>query len=565
MSLLLTRQHGKTTLLDRIRGTAVAAKEAGGITQAVGCTIIPLETVKKACGKLLEKFKVSVEIPGLLLLDSPGHEAFTSIRKRGSSIADLAILVIDLNEGFQPQTDESLHFLKEFKTPFMVAATKLDKIMGWRSSKENFLESFSKQNEATKDDLEKKVYRIVQQLSERGFDSERFDRVADFKKNVAIVPCSGVTGEGVPELLMMLLGLSQQFLKKELESSGGPGKGSILEVKEVRGLGVTADVILYDGEIKRGDWLIVGGKEPIVAKIKALLQPHPLKELRVEKEFENVDKVSAASGVKISAPGLENAIAGSPIMSVSSERDVENTKELLQKDVEEIRFETAAEGAIVRADTLGSLEALVKILKEKNIEIRKGDVGPATRKDVMELETLSDNKKRVLFAFNVPVSQDVTLGAKDRNVKVIQNNVIYRLFDEYGAWTAEEERKKSEQKLAEITMPAKIRLLPGFVFRASKPAIIGVEVLGGELRKGTVLLKNKAEVGSVREIQSEGASVEGAKKGQRVAVSIEGPTIGRQIEEGDELVVSVTKNDLRVLEELKMEEEAKLAREVLSV
>jgi translation initiation factor 5B len=308
VSVLGHVDHGKTTLLDKIRQTAVTAKEAGGITQAIGATEIPIGTIKEICGDLLEKLKIQITIPGLLFIDTPGHEAFTSLRKRGSSIADLAILVVDVKEGFQEQTDESLEFLKQFKTPFAIAATKMDKVDGWVDQKSSsFLESLSKQPTFVKEKIDNSIYRLVTQLAERGFDSERFDRVTDFKKNIAIIPCSGLTGEGIAELLMVLTGLSQQFLKQELEVTKGIGRGSILEVKELRGLGTTIDVILYDGEIKRGDWLIIGGKEPIVTRIKALLQPPVLKELRVEKQFNNIDSVSAAAGVKIAAPGLEMA------------------------------------------------------------------------------------------------------------------------------------------------------------------------------------------------------------------------------------------------------------------
>ena len=340
--------HGKTTLLDKIRGTAVTSKEPGMLTQHVGASYITIDTIKKISGELLEKFNIKIEIPGLLFIDTPGHAAFISIRRRGSSIADLAILVIDVTEGIQEQTDESINILKHFKTPFVVAATKIDNIEGWIPQKtSSFLESFSKQPEWVRQRLDEKLYRIVGQLSERGFDSERFDRVSDFKKNVAIVPCSGITGEGISELLTVLSGLAQAFLKEQLEVSKGVGRGSILEVKEVRGLGTTIDVILYDGEMKRGDWLIIGGKKPIVTKIKALLKPPPSREIRIEKQFESVDHVYAASGVKISAPDLDKAIAGSPIATVHEGGKIEEIKKELQTGIEEIEFEKTGEGIIL--------------------------------------------------------------------------------------------------------------------------------------------------------------------------------------------------------------------------
>ncbi len=419
--------HGKTTLLDRIRGSAVTSMEPGLLTQHVGASYIPIETVKEICGDLLDKFKINIEIPGLLFIDTPGHAAFISIRKRGSSIADLAILVVDITEGIQEQTDESIRILKEFKTPFLVAATKVDRIEGWVQNKDKcFTDDFDAQPDWVKQRFDEKFYKIVGQLSERGFESERFDRVSDFKKTVAIVPCSGITGEGVAELLVMLTGLSQTFLKEQLEVSKGIGRGSILEVKELRGLGTTVDVILYDGEIRKGDWVIVGGKEPIVTRIKTLLKPRPLKEIRVEKQFDNIDYVSAAAGVKVAAPNLDNAIAGSPIAFVSDERKLEEVKKELQSSIEEIEFEKAIDGVILKADNLGSLEAMIGIFKDK-IPIKKAEVGKVWRNDVVEIGTVNDRLMRVIIAFNVDIDESALKEAKDKTITILHNNVIYQL------------------------------------------------------------------------------------------------------------------------------------------
>ena len=277
--------HGKTTLLDAVRGTAVVKAEAGAITQHISSSYIPIEIFKKICGKLLDSLKIEIEMPGLLFIDTPGHEAFTTLRKRGGAIADLAILVIDINEGFRPQTDESLDFLKQFRTPFVVAATKIDKIPGWiPRSGACFLESFKEQGQRAQDELERKIYMTAGQLGERGFQAERFDRVKDFAKQVSIVPLSGITGEGIPDLLVVLAGIAQRYLKGRLEVTPGEGKGAVLEVKEFRGMGTTIDVILYDGEIKRGDYLIIGGStsgDVITTRVKALLQPEPLKDIRI--------------------------------------------------------------------------------------------------------------------------------------------------------------------------------------------------------------------------------------------------------------------------------------------
>ncbi|MGC8812496.1 MAG: translation initiation factor IF-2, partial [Candidatus Aenigmatarchaeota archaeon] len=544
-----------TTLLDCIRGTAVTKLEPGTLTQHVGASYVPIETVQKICGDLLQKLKIKIVVPGLLFLDTPGHAAFITLRRRGGAVSDLAILVVDITEGFQEQTDESLKVLKEFKTPFVVAATKIDKIQGWNSTKNAcFTESFNRQSEIVKDELEKRVYTIVAQLSERGFNAERFDRVEDFRKQVAVVPCSGITGEGIPELLVVLAGLAQHFLKERLELSD-VAKGVVLEVKETVGFGITIDVILYDGKVKKGDFLVIGGKKPLTSKIRALLRPKPLRELRVEKQFESVEEVTAAAGIKIAAPNLEEVMAGSPIRFVSSEKEIEKAKAEVQKEVEEVEFLRQIEGVVIKADTLGSLEAMIKILTEENIPIRKAEVGHVSKQDVVEVQNVSDEFRKVILAFNVKVLEEAKNLAKDLGIEIFQNNIIYRIVEEYKEWFEKKKELKIKEKMEKLTWPGKIKILPGYVFRVSKPAIFGVEVLAGKI-KPKVLLVNKEgrKIGEIKEIQREMQTISEAKAGDKVAISMEEPTVGRQIHEGEILYVKVPEADLKeILTEFKNE------------
>jgi translation initiation factor 5B len=398
-----------------------------------------------------------------------------------------------------------------------------------------------------KDEVDKRVYNIVSQLSERGFDSERFDRIDDFTKQIAIVPVSGSTGEGISDLLMVLSGLSQQFLKDRITLSD-VGRGTILEVKETKGFGTTIDVILYDGQIRKGDYLIIGGKHPTVTKIKALLTPRLLQELRVEKRFESVDEISAASGIKISAPDLDNVIAGSPIIAVRTEQEVDNAKELVQMEVEEVEFSKSIDGVIVKADTLGSLEAMIKLLTQEGISIMKAEVGTINKEDVNELQSL---KEKIILAFNVKISDEIKNQAKDLEVKIFDNNVIYRLIEEYKEWTYQRKERELEKKLESIIRPVELKLLKGCVFRQSNPAIFGVEVVRGYLKSGVLMKREDGKfIGRIKEIQKEGQNVMEAKKGDKVAVSIEDVTIGRTINEGDIIFSVLHEHDLAVLREV---------------
>ncbi len=544
--------HGKTTLADKIRGTAVVKTEPGLITQYISSSYIPTEVVRDLCGDMLDRMKIRLDIPGLLCIDSPGHEAFTTLRKRGGAISDIAILIVDINEGFMPQTEESLNFLKQFKTPFVVAATKIDRLPGWViSPNECFLKTYENQPQRTQDEMEEKVYRIIGQLTEKGFQAERFDRVKDFTRQVGIVPVSGVTGEGVPDLLMMLAGIAQRYLHDRLGITPGEGKGTVLEVKEYRGLGTTMDVVIYDGEVSRGDYLVIGGEDTIVTRVKALLEPAPLKELRMEKDFVSRDSVSAAAGVKISAPDIDKVVAGSPLRAVKNERDLGRAKAELAREISEVVIETDREGVVLKADTLGSLEALIKTLKDRGMQIRKARVGNVTKSDVMEMRSLKDP---VMFAFGLKPPQDILKLARDNSVRVFHSDVIYKLIEDHQEWERQKKERTEQALLDGTTRPCILRVLPGCVFRQSRPAVFGAEVVKGTVKPGYAMVNRsgrKRELGEIKEIQSEGENVDEARMGDRIAVSMPGVIVGKHVSEGDEIGTLITRKDRENLEKIR--------------
>lgn len=554
VSVLGHVDHGKTTLLDNIRGTAIAHKEAGGITQHIGATEIPIKVIEEICKGLLEKYSIQRIIPGLLFIDTPGHEAFTTLRKRGGSLADLAILIVDINEGFKPQTYEALNILKMYKTPFVVAANKIDKIRGWKTHKNSsFLETFEKQVPKVQQSLETKIYELVGSLHEEGFNAERFDRVTDFTSQVSIVPISALTGEGIPELLTLLIGLAQQYLKDQLTiESDSPAKGTILEVKEEKGLGTTLDAIIYDGVLKQNDKIVLLTLEDVVVtRIRSLLKPKPLEEIRESKtEFKRVKEVVAASGVKIVAPGVKDVIPGSPLR-VAKDENLEDIRNEIRKELEEVKIETDKAGIVIKADTLGSLEAVIKLLKEEtDVPIRVADIGDVSQRDVIEAEVSknTDEIYGVILAFNVKILPSAKTILEESGVKVFSNNVIYKLIEDYVDWMKEIKERRKKSLMESIIRPVKIRILPGFVFRSSKPAITGIEVLAGKLKPGYNLIREDGNVvGTVGSIQDKGKNIKSAKKGQKVAISIKGGIIGRNIEEGDILYSDIPEKDYKIL------------------
>jgi translation initiation factor 5B len=537
---------GKTTLLDKIRGTAVARREPGTMTQHIGASFLPWRALEEMCAPLSKSIRAAVKIPGFLVIDTPGHEAFSNLRSRGGSIADLAILVVDVNRGFERQTYEAIELLKARRTLFVVAANKIDKIPGWEPKPGMpFVHSFAEQSPEVQAKLEELLASIVVELNKEGFAADRYDRVRDFAKTVAVVPISAVTGEGIPDLLLVLAGLAQRYLADRLVTKAGPAKGVVLEVREMPGLGTSVVAIIYDGVLKRGDTIVVGGLEkPIVTKVKALLMPKPLDEMRSpEDRFLTVDEVRAAAGVLIAAQDLEGAVAGAPLVAVPDPGSLERVVKEVQEEVNAVRVARDVVGVVVKADTLGTLEALVNYLRRFNVPVRYADVGPVVRRDIVEASIVrsADRLRAAVLAFNVKVTEDAEVEAKSRGVVIFQNNIIYQLVDDYLKWYESEREAERRAELSKLVLPGKIKLLPGYVFRRSDPAIVGVQVLAGRIRRGYPLMtRDGRRVGEIMQIQEHKKPLDEAVKGQEVAISIRGKVIvGRQIKEGDVLYVDV--------------------------
>ncbi len=553
VSVLGHVDHGKTTLLDKIRGTSVARREAGAITQHIGATEVPIEAIYNICGKLInKKFKV----PGLLFIDTPGHEAFTTLRARGGALADLAVLVIDINEGIMPQTVESINILKRYKTPFVIAANKIDLIYGWKNCKdEPFIFAIQKQKEEVQQAVDEKIYQIVEKLYELGFSSDRYDRIADFTQNLAIIPMSAKLGIGIADLLLVLVGLAQRFLEENLKTEEGPGEGTVLEVKEERGLGKTIDVILYSGTMRKGDTIVVGSHdEPIITKIKAILKPKPLDEMRDPRDrFLSVDEVHAAAGIKIAAPNLENALAGSPVIVAND--NIEEAVNRVRRETG-INIETQEEGVIIKADALGSLEALAYELKQEGIPIKMADIGDISKRDIVNAQTIGNPLYRVILGFNVKILPDAEKEAS--KVKIFTNNVVYKIIEDYKEWAEEKKRELEAEKRMEITFPGKFKILPEYIFRLSKPAIVGVRVLGGRIRVGQRILREDGRVvGRIKSIRRGENNVVEAIMGEEVAIAIDGVTVGRQVKAGETYYVDIPEEHARMLFKMNLSYEDK--------
>jgi len=545
---------GKTSLLDKIRGTAVQSREVGGITQHIGASYFPIETIKEITGKLFDQLSKSENpVPGLLVIDTPGHEVFANLRMRGGSAADIAIVVVDVNKGLEAQTIESLDILKNRKVPFVIALNKIDQISGWKKNNSILIaEQLKIQDPTILSYLDEKVYNVVGALSRLGYSSEAFWRVKDFTKELAIVPVSAVKGTGIPELLAVLVGLTQQYLSKRLERHETETKGIVLEVNDEIGLGPSANVILLDGTLKHGDRIVVAKKDSVtVTKIKALLLPKPLDEMRDPRDkFRHVDKVIAAAGLKITSPDLEGVLAGSPLYVVKSPEDEERLKSNIESEIKSALVQTESNGVILRCDTIGSIEAITELLKKENVPIKSTDLGNITRKDILSASAVREKDRYlgVVLGFNVKVFEDAEKEAFERKIKIFNEKIIYNLVRGYSEWVTYEKVHEDSIVFNEIPPICKFQFLKGYVFRRNNPAVFGAEILIGKLKQKTSVINEKGKkIGIIHQIQNEGKNLEVAAKGTQVALSIKEPTVGRQINEGDVFYTDLNSREARLL------------------
>ena len=558
VSVLGHVDHGKTSLLDHIRGlgsgrqASVMDREAGGITQHIGATEVPADLLNDLCGPLLGG--KSFNSPGLLFIDTPGHHSFSTLRSRGGSLADIAILMVDIMEGVRPQTIESIRILKQAKTPFVIAANKVDRIHGWESKRgRSMAQAVREQTKDAQGMFEKRYWDLVGSFAEHGFNIELYSRVKDFTKDIALVPISAREGEGVQDLLAVVIGLAERYLEEKLTDIEGSGEGTVLEMKEERGLGKTLDVILYRGSIKKGDEIVLVTEEGgLTTKVRGMFAPRGMSEMRdAGDRWDNTEIAHAASGLKISAPDMDGVLAGTTMRVVSN--DSERDMALIQASEEaNLSIELDEEGVTIKADTVGGLEALAKELKAIEVPIRNASIGKVNRRDIRSAENSADPLHRIIMAFSTEILPDAEeeIESSENGIKYLGSDIIYRILEEREEWVEQRTRELEEESREQVVYPGRILLLPDHTFRVSKPAVVGVRILAGRIHIGQRLLKNGQRIGQIKSIRSGQDSMKEARQGDEVAVAIDGVTVGRQIDEDDILLVDIPESHAKKLRKM---------------
>lgn len=565
---------GKTKLLDKIRQTNVQEGEAGGITQQIGATYFPVDALQKKTAVVNQDGAFEFKVPGLLVIDTPGHESFTNLRSRGSGLCNIAILVVDIMHGLEPQTLESMKLLRDRKTPFIVALNKIDRLYGWKPVANNgFRDSLNLQNKGVQNEFRDRLEKTKLLFAEQGFNAELFYENKSMAKYVSLVPTSAHTGEGIPDMLKLLVTLTQERMTNQLMYLSEV-ECTVLEVKVIEGLGTTIDVILSNGILHEGDRIVLCGTEgAITTDIRALLTPAEMKELRVKSQYVHNKTVKAALGVKIAANGLDNAIAGSRLLVVKDKDDEDEIEELeedVMGDLENLmsRISKSGRGVTVQASTLGSLEALLEFLRVSKIPVANISIGPVHKRDVITASTMLEKAKEyaVMLCFDVKVDKDAHELADQMGVKIFSAEIIYHLFDAFTKHMETLQAQKKEESKMLAVFPCVLR--PVAVFNKKDPIVIGVDVIEGNLRLNTPIaavkenpvtkVKEIISLGRVSSIERDHKQIPICKKNQpSVAIKIEGanqPMYGRQLEEKDDLYSHISRKSIDTLKEFYRDE-----------
>ena len=563
---------GKTKLLDNVRRTNVQDNEAGGITQQIGATFVPKQSLIDRTHSL-NKGEFELNVPGLLVIDTPGHESFTNLRSRGSSLCDLAVLVVDIMHGLEPQTIESLNMLRSRKTPFVIALNKCDRMFDWEVHTDSPMqESLQKQKKFVSKEFETRSREVLLAFAEEGLNAALYWENPDPRTFVNVIPTSAHTGEGMPDLLQTLVHLSQSRLNERIRFIDSV-QCTVLEVKMIEGLGTTMDIILINGTLREGQTIVIAGLDgPIVTTIRALLTPQPLKEIRVKANYIHHKEIQGAQGIKIVANGLEKAIAGTAMLVKEVEEDdIEELKQDASNDVNNIMdtVDRTGHGVWVQASTLGSLEALLEFLKSPAVKIPVAGValGPVNKRDVMGASVMHERKcsqYATILAFDVPVTDEAKKMCNELNVKLMTADIIYHLFDQFSAYMKEYREKQKEEQSKFVNFPCCLRIIESCVFNKRDPIVVGVDVIKGICRVGTQITipsQNYIDIGKIESIELNKKSVDVAKAGQSVAIKIQpGSTeegmrmYGRHFNHTDELVARMTRPSIDAMKEFYRDE-----------
>ena len=491
-----------------------------------------------------------------MVIDTPGHESFTNLRARGSTLCDIAILVVDIMHGLEQQTRESLKLLRQRKCPFIVALNKVDRLFEWKSMPDaDIQKALKKQEQHVQDEYHNRVNNLITAFAEEGFNAELYYKNKDPKHFISLVPTSAHSGEGICDLLIVKIQMVQRFIeskvryKEDLECT-------VLEVKPIIGIGTTIDVILVNGTLRTGDRAVLCGiNGPLVTDIRGLLTPQPMKELRVKSQYIHHNVVHAAIGVKVMANNLEEAVPGTPLFIANTDEALKIAKDSVMNDFKNILTKVSKTdiGVAVQSSTLGAMEALLCFLESSKIPVSTIGLGPLHKRHLHSIQNMREKnpKYAVVLAFDVAITPEAEEYAKANHIQIFKAQIIYHLFDEFIRYSKEYEERIKEKNRQIAIFPAEVKILGKI--NAKNPLIIHINVERGQLHMGTTLINSqKKEIGIIQRMQWDKKDITIAKRTKEAIIqftSKENITYGRQIDEGDILSSLISRVSIDALKE----------------
>jgi len=508
---------------------------------------------------------MQIKVPGLLIIDTPGHESFSNLRQRGSSLCDIAILVVDITGGLEKQTIESLNLLREKKCPFIVALNKIDRMYDWKIDKDApFEDTMAEQADHVKHEFTEKMNNVISDFANQGMNACLYTENTDYENFVSLVPTSAITGEGIPDLLGLIAVMCQRRLSSEIQFSVDV-QATVLEVKVIEGLGTTIDIILINGQLYNNDEIVVCTMNgPVLTKIRALMTPQPMKEIRVKGSYIRHDCIKAAMGIKIAATeDMSAVVAGTPLFVVRGDDDEDDIIAEAEEAFEEMLEDDhrAEHGVYVQASTLGSLEALLRFLREDcgdPIPYAAVNIGPVHKRDVMKASTMCGKHQEhaVILAFDVKIMPEAVIYAEEVGVTIFSAEIIYHLFDMFTEYRNNLIAAAKEEAQAEAVFPCVMQIYEQHVFNARNPILVGAKVLDGQPKIGTPICIPSAEfimIGRIVSMEKDHKEVSTAVKGDDIAVKIEQAAndqeyyYGRHFTHTDKLVSRISRDSIDLL------------------
>ncbi|VBB18450.1 PHD finger-like domain-containing protein 5A [Yasminevirus sp. GU-2018] len=569
---------GKTKLLDLMRNTTT--DEASGITQQIGTTLYSRERLEKLVG---DNLRTKINLDSLLMIDTPGHECFDTIRYVALMVTDVVILMVDMIKGLEKQTIHIISLLQKHNVPYIICLNKMDRIYGWAkpSPKDalnmaNVIKRMTKTK--IKDRFDDYVRKVQLKLYDYEVNSELYYQNRSPQDTVNIVPISAETGEGVPDLVMLISAMAEKRYLSDKLIDSNLTYGYILDTHYDKSHGKYLVALHRNGTLLRGDVVLIGGRE---FRVKHILTNSDNREIKDDHKFGRVESVNRSIGLGLllepedtNTNNIDDIEPASMYISKTSFDTVLSVLDLTtlarastSREEYEQRWgsylcPSDEPGAQVVAPSYVMMDGLLHMLTfdasdstmEQNHKLKsqkqnkqektqlgqkhsieRYKVGKIDKKDIMmaskwidrardQVSKLEAGRYSLILSYDPSLEslpKEVLETAKSFNVVILHSNVVYKLIELYNEHLEEIDRKIERlSKRASAT----IKVIPKYVFRTSNPMLFGVTVTNGSLKVGQQIFTDEdlsVRIGKIESMQKNKTEVTFADTNDEVCIKVD--------------------------------------------